>query len=113
MKLNIDLGKERDLTVPTGLSKEKYYPRFTYDSDEEMKLPKEGEMIIYYRKVANEERTGEDGKTRYSCTIEVRKLESVDSEDEVEAPASNRGKDTESALDALVAAHMKSKSEKY
>lgn len=112
MKLNIDLGKSTEglNSIPAAPSApEKYYPRFTYDGDEEMELPKEGEMTIYYRKVGNEERTDEQGKTRYSCTIEVRKIESVDSEDEADVPAKNRGKDTEAALDALVAAHKKSK----
>lgn len=111
MKLNIDLGKSAEgMMMPhTSAPSEKYYPRFTYDSDEEMEFPKEGEMTIYYRKVAHEERTDEKGKTRYSCTIEVRKIESVESEDEAEAPAKNRGRDTEDALDALVAAHSKSK----
>jgi len=109
MELNIDLGHKMEgpcCTSEPTKAPEKYYPSFTYDGDSPMDgLPKEGEMTVYYKKVASSEHTNSDGKTRYSCTIEIRKIESVEGdEDDVKAPASNRSKEAGEALDALVAA---------
>lgn len=88
----------------------KYYPSFTYSGDEKMPLPEGGDMTIEYRKIRSSESTNSDGKKRYECTIEIRRIESVEENENASPPASNKSKDTEDALDALVAARIKSKS---
>lgn len=102
--INIDLGSEGPdypISSPPDMKSEKYYPRFSYSGDEEIGLPKEGTMVIRYREVAKSEREGRDGEESYTCEIEVREIVSVDGADEAEAPAKNRSKESEDALDNL------------
>lgn len=90
----------------------KYYPSFRYDGEKPLKLPHEGEMTIRFKKVASEHRTDSDNKDRYSCTVEVREIVSVYG-DEDEAPAGNKMRESEDALDKIRAEKMNSKSEDY
>ena len=87
--MSIDLGmKMGGMSEPIKMdSKEEYYPEFHYCGDKELGIPDEGVMEIRYKKVSSEERKDRDGKERYSCTIEVREI--LETEDEVEAPATS------------------------
>lgn len=116
MQLNLDLGTEMSAACcpaePPSKSDEpkKYYPSFHYSGDKPLRIPTEGEMVVRYKKVSSEHRTSDD-KDHYSCTIEVREIVSVDHED-YEAPAGNKMKDAEEALDAIREAKAKMKRHK-
>lgn len=117
MQLNLDLGMEMSAgccpAEPPSKSDEpkKYYPAFHYSGDKPLRIPPEGEMVVRYKKVSSERRTNDENKDHYSCTIEVRKIVSVDHED-YEAPAGNKMKDAEEALDAIREAKVKMKRHK-
>lgn len=106
----IDLGKksgEGCCSEPLGPSDKNgvYYPTLYLDSKDEKlcELPDSGTMTIQFEKVRWEESKSKDGE-RYSCTIEVQKIVSVDS-GEVNPPATKRDNEaTTSALDALAKA---------
>ena len=106
MKLNIKLGEKisAPVSVSEGPKDSMYYPELHVTKDEPIHFPKEGTMVIRYKKVALSERDG-----KYSCTFEVHELVSVDG-DEPEAP-SKRDKSGEDALDEL--AEKKSKERGY
>lgn len=77
-KVNIDLGQKyhspcacKDAEME---EKEVYYPTLHVTSEDELELPREGEMVIRFRKVASEMSEDKEGKKRYSCTIEVQKI---------------------------------------
>jgi len=119
-KINLDLGSDmHEMGCPAMPDKEtseskKFYPTFHYSGDKPLKLPPEGEMVVRFKKVSSEHRVDSDNKDHYSCTIEVREIVSVYGDgDEVEAPASNRSRDSEDALDKLRAEKMKPKGEDY
>lgn len=94
---------------PVGLSKDtkKYYPSFHYSGDKPLKLPREGEMVVRFKKISSEHRVDSDNKDNYACTVEIREIVSAYGEDD-EAPASNRTKDSEDALDRIRSEKMKS-----
>jgi hypothetical protein len=103
MKMNIDLGQKDGMCCPCDAPSKTegprvYYPGFHYEGDEELDLPESGEMTIRFVKTGSSENTNRDGKTRYSCSIEVRKIVSVEGNGEEQKSAS---KITEEALDAL------------
>jgi hypothetical protein len=106
MKLNIELGEKGPETVAMSDSPKGrvYYPELHITEDEPLDLPKEGTMVIRYKKVATSERDG-----KYSCTVEVHELISATG-DEPEAP-SKRDKSGEEALDDL--AEKKAKERGY
>lgn len=106
MKLNIKLGEKHSgpVMVSEGPKDQMFYPELHVTKDEPIHFPKEGTMVIRYRKVATSERDG-----RYSCTFEVHELVSVTGDDP-EAP-SKRDKSGEDALDDL--AEQKSKERGY
>lgn len=105
MKLNIELGdKQSSPCACTSPQKDRvYYPELYINHDSPLDIPKEGTMVIRYKKVASSER-----EDNYTCTIEVHKLVSVEGEDDVETP-SKRDKSAEEALDSIVAAKKKEK----
>lgn len=96
MKLNLKLGEKlpEPVSVSEGPKDRMFYPELRVTKDEPIRLPKEGTMVIRYKKVATSERDG-----KYSCTFEVHELVSV-TDDEPEAP-SKRDKSGEEALDEL------------
>lgn len=107
MKLNLELGEKMSDPVSVTSDSPKgrmYYPELHVTKDEPIDLPKEGTMVIHYKKVASSEREG-----KYSCTFEVHKIVSATS-DEPDAP-SKRDKSAEDALDDL--AEQKSKERSY
>ena len=116
MKVNIDLGSDGNGPCCAPIccdDDKKYYPSIYYTGNKELVLPKEGVMTIRYRKKGHSESTSDDGKESYSCTIEVREIVSVEGNgDDVEAPATNRSKASEDALDLIRAAISKEKKSK-
>ena len=90
--------------------KKKMYPSFHYEGTEPLDLPESGEMTIRFTKKAEEKRKTEDGKTRYSCTVEVNEIVDMDGEDS-EAPAKGGNKESEDALDRLALEKSKKKSD--
>lgn len=116
MQLNLGLGTEmKDVCCPSDSpvgaktdSPKKYYPSFHYSGDKKLKIPAEGEMVVRYKKTSSEHRTDSDNKEHYACTIEIREIVSVESED-AEAPASNLSRDTEDALDSIARKQSKAK----
>jgi hypothetical protein len=78
-QLNLDLGEKSPFAgEPISVRRdEPYYPTFTYSGDEELELPKSGKMLIEYKESRREE-TEDDRGERYTCTIQVRKIISVE-----------------------------------
>lgn len=108
MKLDIDLAEKPEVCGPCELtqpSPQKYYPSFHYTGDKPLDIPHEGEMVIRYRKVNSSMSEDERRGTRYSCTVEIQKLISVEGE-EVEAP-SKKHSEAEDALDKLASEYKK------
>lgn len=99
MNLNIKLGESPK--IPTGPGMDEYYPSITFHEDEPLDLPKEGLMVIRYKKA----RSTEEKDGSYSCTVEVQEIVSVEAK-ENKAP-SKRDKSGEEALDAHMAAREK------
>lgn len=112
MKLNLDLGTDGGGPCCAPCKSEddhKYYPSIYYSGKKKLEIPKEGTMVIRFRKTGSSHNVNSDDEDQYSCTIEVREIVSVDGEASVEMPAKNRSKDSEDALDALRAALSKEK----
>lgn len=107
--VNIDLGKEAgdypEPCCPAKSDGEKRYPCFYYDGEDPIELPKEGKLIIEFKRVSQTS-SETDGEERYSCTIEVRKI--VGLEGSVEAPT-KKYDEAGDALDAIVKALSKEK----
>lgn len=104
MKLNLDLGQEMsEACCPVNKTEDtkKYYPSFHYSGDKPLRVPKEGEMVVRYKKVSSGHNETPGGKEHFDCTIEIREIISVGGEDYESPPASNRMKDSEDALDKL------------
>jgi len=113
----IDLGEDMGAmmaSVPVKSEKEKCYPtvHLCRDTPLPFKAGDEGEADIEFCVKSSSESTNEEGETKYSYCLEIKTLE-IDSEAETESELpSNRGKEAEDALDALVAEYKSSK-EKY
>lgn len=99
MNLNIKLGESPKM--PSSVSDEPYYPSITFHEDEPLDLPKEGLMVVRYKKV----RSSEEKDDSYSCTVEIQEIVSVEAK-KSEAP-SKRDKSGEEALDEHMAAREK------
>jgi hypothetical protein len=106
MKLN--MGNSTPCCAPEPTPPSEYFPEFHYSGETPMKVPDSGEMTIRFRKVADS-KSVRDGKTNYSCTIEVREIVDVDSDD-VEAPAKSMS-GAGDALDAIMKRKMKESEE--
>lgn len=110
MKLNIDLAEKWDMPLSVmseSRNSEVHYPQLHITRDEEIHLPKEGTMVIRYRKVGYSEH-GKGDDMRYTCDIEVHKILSVEELEEVENP-SKRDRSAEEALDKLASEKSKEK----
>lgn len=98
-----------DMPMPVSASEsKKHYPAFHYDGTEDIGLPDEGTMEIKFVKTASSV-SESDGKKRYSCTVEVREILEVEGEEKDAAPTKSYSRDSEDALDALMAAITKEK----
>lgn len=86
---------------------EKHYPAFHYEGTEDLGIPHEGVMTIRYKKTSSSVSEHDDRPPRYSCTVEVRKIESIEGAED--APTKNYSQDAESALDALMEKKLKQK----
>lgn len=101
-KVEIELGE----SGPTGSvsmaateAPEKYYPTVTYTSDEEIKLPESGCLLIEFKKVESRE-SSRNGKETHSCTFEVRKIVGIEGKEDCD-DSDNAGKAKNEAGDAL------------
>lgn len=109
MKLNIELGENLDgpvMAMPKSDPK-MHYPQLHITSKKEIPFPKEGTMVIHYKKIGSSEH-GQGDDMRYSCDLEVHKIISVEGEKQPNAP-SKRDKSAEDSLDALAAEKSKQK----
>jgi len=106
MKLNIDLSEENGGPEGPPSIPDKYYPSLHISGKEELDIPKEGLMTVRYKKVSSSESRNEKSGPRYSCTIEVYKIVSAES-DEAESPT-KRNSESEDALDKLMDEKKKS-----
>lgn len=79
----------------------KYYPNFHYQGETDIDLPKEGTMTVKFKRTSREV-TDRDGKERYSYSVDIVAIESVN-EDKVDAPAKSYD-EASSALDKIAAA---------
>lgn len=117
MKLNIKLGESNGEmampSMPGDKKQEEYFPEFTFREDEEPEFPEEGVMEIRYRKVRSS--VDKKNKKPYQCTIEVREIVSVESEEEEADEESPTKKYDEAgdALDKLANEKVKSKKSEY
>lgn len=101
-QLNINLAEEGPSSPCACESKDNtYYPSLHISGKKELGIPKEGTMVIKYKKTHSSVSESDRSEPRYSCTIEVREIVSAES-DEVEAP-SKRNSESEDALDKLMA----------
>ena len=110
MKVNIDLGTEREVygnpvaSSPASDS-EVYYPSFYIESEEPIDLPKEGTMTIKFNRKSKTESEADDGEDKYCFCIEVQKIVEVTGS---EPSATTKSyDDASSALDAIAAALSK------
>lgn len=96
-KLNIELGDDyNDMQATVASGPTTHYPSFTYSDDEELGIPTKGKMLIEFEETRKEKSTY-NGKTRYTCTISVKKIlgaEASKSEDKKDIRADD-------ALDAI------------
>lgn len=83
-QLNLDLGytdAEKYGSLPDAVSDSQNrtrYPEFTYaDDGEPLDIPPKGKMVIEYEEVARED-SKRNGKTRYVCTVSVKKIVGVE-----------------------------------
>lgn len=82
----------------------KHYPTVHIETSDELDIPDEGTVTFKFRKKGAEWRKKDDGKERYSCTLELKELvksrkknsEKEDGEDKLPS------EETENALDAIV-----------
>jgi hypothetical protein len=92
--------------MATKSSDEKYYPSFHYEGDKELDVPEEGTMTIRFKRTGRSE-SEHDDKVRYSCSIDVLSIESVEGQnDEDDSPAKSYD-DASVALDKIAAALKK------
>ncbi len=98
-EINIDLGESYPHPphlTPMSVESEDHvhYPELHVVTDEMLDIPREGKMIVHYRKKGYREL--DNGK--YSCDICIKKIVAVET---VKAPPSQRDRSAEEALDAL------------
>lgn len=84
---------------------DEYYPSFHYSGDENLDIPHEGVMTVRYKKTSSSTSEGKDG-VRYSCTVEVQEIISVEGKKGADAP-SKRDRTAEESLDKLMAEKQK------
>lgn len=90
--------------MATKSSDEKYYPSFHYEGDKELDVPEEGTMTIRFKRTGRSE-SEHDDKVRYSCSIDVLSIESVEGESD-DSPSKSYD-EASSALDKIAAALKK------
>jgi hypothetical protein len=99
MKINFDLAQKDMMCCPQGATRDDStsYPSFHYSGDEELELPDSGTMTIRFKKSGSSESTDSKGKERYSCTIDVQEIVSV----EAGSGKKSAARESEDALDAI------------
>lgn len=102
-KLNVDLGKSYEESMPSvkDMEKDLMYPSFHVESEKNLDLPYEGTMLVKFCKKSSTHRIDDDGKEHYECTVQVKKIISVEADEDSEAPTRSHTKDSEDALDKL------------
>lgn len=110
MKKDINLAlpsSSGDILSSTAKEARPEYPTLHLDGYETLDLPKEGTITFKYALKSETKSKGRDGKEKYSCVLEIKKLVTVQKERD-ERPY-KRDTSTEDSLDSL----MKEKSENY
>jgi len=103
--MNIDLSYDNEPISSTYDPEEPHYPSITV-TDDDIELPDEGTITVQYRKV-REVTTNEDGKEKYSCTLNLIAIK--DAKDEaVPKPYKSRDKAGD-ALDLIAEGLMKAR----
>lgn len=83
-------------------SSDVYYPSVHFSSDEEYDLPKEGVMLVRYKKTSSSEHMREGEKPRYECTLELKEIIATNGKKEDEEyMEKSDAKRTEEALDEI------------
>ena len=112
MNMELDLAEpglccpEPSMAPPT--VEKKFYPTLHLSHETEYEFPDDGEMTVVFHKVSSTE-SETNGKKRYSCTLEVRKI--TDMEAVKKSKTSNR--EAEDALDALMKEKRAGKASEY
>lgn len=111
MKDVINLGMSYDgpsgsIAIKDSDEPKKHYPSFHYSGDQELGLPKSGEMTVRFKEVESSH-SDRDGKKTYSCTVEIREILDVEAESD-ERPAKSHD-ESSAVLDKLMEARMRSK----
>lgn len=89
---------------------EERYPSFHYEGTEALDLPDSGTMTVKFKRVSESTYKNEGGKTRYSCTIELTEITSVNGKKPATAPTKSYD-EAGDALDKLVAEKVKEQME--
>lgn len=112
-KLNLDLGKNYEQAMPSerDMKEEMMYPTFSVEGKKDLDLPYEGTMLIHFCKRSSTHRIDPDGDEHYDCSIQVKKIISVEADKNSEAPSKSHSKDSEDALDKLAHKRAESKEE--
>ena len=93
-------------TMPMAKAPEKYYPTIHIVKDEKVAFPHDGKMTVTFHKVSSTE-SDRGGKKRYECTLEIREIVEL----ETEKGSKPSYKESENALDALMAEKKSKNSE--
>lgn len=102
-QLNLDLGEnyENSMPSPVDMKEEMMYPTFTIRGKKDIEFPLEGTMLIYYCKRSSTHRIDPDEDEHYECTVQVKKIISVEADDDYEAPTKSHAKESDDALNEL------------
>lgn len=76
---SIDLGRKMSPIAADG--DEVYYPVAHIDGSKDLDLPDAGLITFKFRKIRSEKSVS-NGETRYSCTLELRKIKDVEAYEE-------------------------------
>jgi hypothetical protein len=106
--MNIDLSYDygSGLEAPKEYDPEKPHYPFITVNDDDIELPDEGTITVQYRKV-REVTTNEDGKEKYSCTLDLIAIKDV-KDGAVPKPYKSRDKAGD-ALDLIAEGLMKAR----
>lgn len=104
-KVSIDLGRDLEDSMPSEVSIDKtLYPTLHVDTTKKVDFPHEGTMTVRFKKISSSMSEGDDRKPRYSCTLEIHKIEELYPEDD-----SEREPKTGDVLDEIADTVMKAR----
>lgn len=101
-------GQGEPCCVSSTDANRKYYPNFHYEGEKDIELPESGTMVVKFKRTSREE-SDRNGKTRYSYSVDVVGIDSINGDD-ADLPDNPKSKDeASSALDKIVAELKKGK----